>query len=297
MDHWEQGDWSARQTHPVTASKGKGSGKNTGASWSEAPSQSGSSNQRPSWGWNAAGVWGATVSGTWTQGTGKVHGKEIVATVDESWEWYIPVIVIFIAGTMFGGCIGYLWAFLKYRKTVQQILPVPQIPLPPVPAPVQPEDELPLPPRAGAHAAPAARRRGAHGTARGPQGAPEIIITTVTGDKYHIANGCGSTRRGALLGTNSTFERCGVCFLQQLRIEKGALLADERKCPAWLVLLFHLSIEVHGQNFALEKSPLPVSEPQCALLVLVRAHMPRTLAHPVAESQAARVALNNGILL
>ncbi len=92
--------------------------------------------------------------------------------------------IFLIAGALSGGCVGYLWAFLKYRKkTVQPVLPEPQIPLPQVPVPAQVEEEAPLPPRAAPHAAPAARRRGARLPPRGPHVGQENIITTHTGDK------------------------------------------------------------------------------------------------------------------
>ena len=136
---------------------------------------------------------------------------------EDSWSWLIPVLLIFLIGVLCGGVIGYLIGYIKHHKIIFVPKLVPQTPPPPTsdadrPRPRRPPVEVP----------------------------PSVILTTITGDKYHLVGRCGAQR----VSTNRCFTPCGNCFTPQSMTHEaqcknlsvlGHAHMLEGRCAKWAV--------------------------------------------------------------
>jgi hypothetical protein len=192
------------------AAKGKGKGQkrpyeNTG-SWETGDRAKGAP-AAPAWTANA--TWWAATASTWWHANSKETEE-----INNDASWLFPVLCIFLVGVMFGGALGYLIAYIKYKKPKQ-------------PAPGDPievfadADWVPGGPPGqgflirqgdavlfqGAAPQPEAPRN------RRPQvRVPDKIVITRTGGSFHHVSGCPSTTRGEEARTNRTLDKCGRCF-------------------------------------------------------------------------------------
>ena len=99
--------------------------------------------------------------------------------MEESWDWMVPVIVIFVSGVLIGVLFGYLLAYVKYSKPKT----LPRVPVQPAQVPVAAR-----PPPRWRRGAPDVADRVPHVVPRivSPRIIPAEIIITATGDKYHL---------------------------------------------------------------------------------------------------------------
>ena len=174
---WEQGhEWS---TDPApNKGKGKGSTKGRGKKGKRADKSRSSTDQ-----WVAGGVWWYTTASGWD--TADAAQQE---NSEETWSWLFPVLLIFMVGALCGGLIGYLIGYIKHHK----IIYIPKAVRHPPPPPTI-ETDRPRP-----------RRQ--------PQEAPpQIILTTITGDRFHLVGRCGVQR----VSTNRCLTPCGTGFSTQ----------------------------------------------------------------------------------
>ena len=99
-----------------------------------------------------------------------------------------PVLLIFMVGALRGGLIGYLIGYIKHHKVIYFPKAVRQPPPPPAIETDRPRSR------------------------RQPQEAPpQIILTTITGDRFHLVGRCGIQR----VSTSRCLTPCGTCFSTQ----------------------------------------------------------------------------------
>ena len=174
--------------------------------------------------WTSAGsaAWWGAASANWWEANAMpakdASGEPGPSSFDYS--FYLVIITIFACGAVLGGVIGYLMAYIKYKKTkkgakhtvAQQTMSLPaggegsRILDTGAAEDIAPEELARPPPLLrGAQATETALRN------RMPR---KIVITKTGLEESHIYHreGCHVTRPGIASGTNITFRKCNLCF-------------------------------------------------------------------------------------
>ncbi len=100
--------------------KGKSKGnKGQKRSWDDANRGAGTQT------WAAQGAWWAAAASTWPGGNGEATTPK--ADPADGWSCVIPVLLIFFAGAVLGGVIGYLVGYIKHKIAIL----IPRPPRPP----------------------------------------------------------------------------------------------------------------------------------------------------------------------
>ena len=152
----------------------------------------------------------------WWDAYGAAPGKPEPKEFD--YTFYLVIVTIFMCGTLLGGVIGYLIAYIKYqnkslragRGAASSVVP-----------PAVEEDLEPVHIDTGAthHHVPTTvmppPRRGRSAETAPRNWMPGQIVITKTGlEETHIFHreGCHVTRAGAANRSNVTFRKCDICF-------------------------------------------------------------------------------------